>query len=99
MKSQWDRFFSEYFDLLLSIVIPPTPHSQIPSMPPTLYYLDQGCPCRGLRGCVMRPAVTFVNYTHTVKSGNNSGGKVRRKVIFFYTRPANQPTIMAAALF
>jgi hypothetical protein len=67
--------------LLPSIVIPPTVHSHIPSMPPTLYYLDQGCPCRGLRGCIMRPAVTFVNYTHTVKSGNNSGVMVPLMVI------------------
>ena len=99
MKAQWDRFISEYIDLLLSIVTPPTLHSHIPSMPPTLYHLDEGCPCRGLRGCVMRPAVTFVNYRYNVKPGNNSGGKVPLKVIFFDMRPANQPTIMAEALF
>jgi len=82
MKSQWDRFISEYLDLLLSIVIPPTLHSHIPSMPLTLYYLEEGCPCRGLRGCVMRPAVTFVNYRYNMKSGNNSGGKVPLTAIF-----------------
>jgi len=27
-------------------------------------YLSQRCPTRGLPGCVMRPAVTFVNYVY-----------------------------------
>jgi len=36
-------------------------------------YLSQGCPTRGLPGCVMRPAVTFVNYVVYIFKSNLGG--------------------------
>jgi hypothetical protein len=57
-----------------------------------------GSPTRGLPGCIMRLAATFINYVYSIKITNNVGGYVYHLLLFFHVRPADQPTVTSVTL-